>query len=95
MSGISKRMAVSMKTKLKALEKLRKTANHICKTMDVELGVGEPTGKDLGGKNLKNLKECCIHVVSQRSLVLALFYRMLKGKFQRCVEGNAYAEKTT
>lgn len=59
MSGISKGPAVSMKTKLKSSERFggKKKANRTHKSMDVELGVGEPRLKRIRvGRNLKNPK---------------------------------------
>lgn len=88
MSGISKRVALSMKTKLKALERLKKKANHTYKIMDVELGVGEPTVKESEGAGiLKIQKDAAFRLFHQDLGVLAPFYRIPNQKFWTVCRG--------
>ena len=65
MSGISKRVAVSMKTKLKALVRLKKKQiTHTKLWMWNQVWAK----RIREGRNLKNPKGCCVQIVSQRSL---------------------------
>ena len=77
MSGISKRVAVSLKTKLKALERLKKEPNYGCWIRREWANYK----RFRGGKNLKNSEGCCIQMALQRSLVCSLLQDP-KGKFQ-------------
>lgn len=82
MSGVSKRVAVSMKAKLKALERLKKQSKSHTHNYGRRIRCGRANSERCeGGRNLKSPEGCCIQRVAQTSNS-APSCRILNGKFR-------------